>query len=106
MGLYAQYTRFTCKPGKAPMLVGILTKANGIVSTAAGCRLYIINRDAGKEDTIWVTELWDSAEDHAMSLTMDGCKELITEAMPLLASPPDPIVLEALAGKGTEDGSF
>lgn len=103
MSQHALYTRFNTHPHKGNVLMGILLKANHIVSNAKGCRLYIINHDFDNQDQVWVTELWDSQEDHAISLTLDGCKELVTEAMPLLTSPPEQIVLKAVAGKGVED---
>lgn len=103
MPLYGIYTRFISHPQKGKALIEILIRANDIVSDAKGCRLYIINHDMVNTDLIWVTELWDTQEDHAISLTLDGCKELIAEAMPLLAAAPEQIVLKAVAGKGIED---
>jgi quinol monooxygenase YgiN len=100
MAQYALYTQFVAHPGKGNELVDILKKANDIVSAADGCKLYIINTHATDEDCIWVTELWDSEESHAISLTVDGCKELVTGASVLLSLPPKQIVLKALAGKG------
>jgi quinol monooxygenase YgiN len=102
MAQYALYTRFIAKPGQGISLVNVLSRANTIVSDAEGCRLYIINREEDNEDIVWVTELWDKEEDHAISLTLDGCKELVTEASLLLKEPPRQTVLRALAGKGLE----
>lgn len=103
MSQHAVYTRFTTHSHKGNLLIEILKKANAIVAEAKGCRLYIINHDIQNKDLVWVTELWDTQEDHAISLTLDGCKELIAEAMPLLAAAPEQIVLKAVAGKGVED---
>lgn len=100
MALYALYTQFIASPGQGKSLIDILIKANDIVSDANGCRSYIINTAIENEDIIWVTELWDSEEDHAISLTLDGCKELVTEASALLNEPPRQTVLKAVAGKG------
>ena len=99
---YALYTRFITHSNKGNALIEILKKANQIVSATNGCRLYIINHEMGNNDHIWVTELWDTPEAHAISLTLDGCKELVMEAMPLLASPPEQTVLKAVAGKGVD----
>ncbi|MEO7531412.1 MAG: antibiotic biosynthesis monooxygenase [Sediminibacterium sp.] len=100
MSQYALYTHFTTHHHKGDSLLKILLKANQIVSAAKGCRLYIVNYDIANKDSIWVTELWDSQEDHAISLTLDGCKELIVEAAPLLASEPKQIILMPVGGKG------
>ena len=105
MSQHAVYTRFLTRPGQGKALVEILLKANHIVSDADGCRLYIINQDMDNDDHIWVTELWDSQEDHAISLTLDGCKELVVEASNLLTVPPDQIILKAIAGKGVDDSA-
>jgi quinol monooxygenase YgiN len=102
MAQYALYTRFIVKPGQGKSMVEILMKANTIVSGADGCRLYIINTEEDNEDIIWVTELWDKEEDHAISLTLDGCKELVTEASLLLQAPPHQTVLKAIGGKGLD----
>lgn len=100
MSQYALYTRFITHTHKGNALIEILMRANQIVSDAKGCRLYIINHTPENKDIIWVTELWDTQEDHAISLTLDGAKELVTEAMPLLASPPEQVALKAVGGKG------
>jgi quinol monooxygenase YgiN len=102
MTQYALYTHFTAHTHKGNALTDILVKANHIVSSAKGCLLYIINHDADNRDSIWVTELWDSQEDHAISLTMDGCKELMVEAAPLLTCEPEQIVLTPVGGKGMD----
>ncbi len=103
MAQHALYTQFTAKPGQGRSLVEILARANDIVSKADGCKLYIINQDRDHEDTIWVTELWEKEEHHAISLTLDGCKELITEASLVLMGPPKQIVLKAITGKGVDE---
>ncbi len=103
MSVYALHTHFNTRLHKGDALIEILMKANQIVSGSKGCRLYMINHDAENRDSIWVTELWDSHEDHSISLTLDGCKELIVEAMPLLASEPKQIILKPVGGKGLEE---
>jgi quinol monooxygenase YgiN len=103
MSQYALYTRFSAHPDKGDELLEILVKANDIVSVAKGCRQYMINHEASNKDTFWVTELWDSQEDHAISLALDGCKELVVEASHILAAEPKQIVLVPVAGKGFEE---
>jgi len=102
MPLHAQYTQFIAYPGQGKELIAILMKANNIVSRAKGCRQYIINEDADNKDIIWVTELWDSEEEQIISQSMDGCRELATEAGLVLAAPPKQIALKAITGKGLE----
>ncbi len=100
MSQYALYTRFITHTHKGNALIEILMKANHIVSDTKGCRLCIINHAPENKDIIWVTELWNTQEDYAISLTLDGTKEVVTEAMPLIASPPKQVTLKAVGGKG------
>ena len=102
MAQYALYTHFIAHAHKGNELLDILVKANNLVSVSKGCRLFIINHETGNKDSIWVTELWDSQEDHAISLTLDGCKELMVQAAHLLAIEPKQVVLVPVAGKGAE----
>lgn len=102
MAPYALHTRFNALPDEGSRLLNLLMKANGIVSNAKGCRLFLVSHEATDKDIFWVTELWDSQEDHAISQTLDGCKELMTEVAHVLRSDPDPTVLVPVGGKGSE----
>jgi hypothetical protein len=52
-------------------------------------------------DGVWVTEIWDTADDHAASLKLPATRELIAETMPLIGAIPDrPVQLFARGGKG------
>lgn len=53
-----------------------------------GCRIYLISIDKTDPDAVWITEVWDSKEDHDNSLKYPGVKELISQAMPLLDGMP------------------
>ncbi len=59
-----------------------------MVSTANGCRLYVISRDEHEPDAVWVTEIWDTKADHDNSLNLPGIRELIGRAMPIIDGPP------------------
>jgi quinol monooxygenase YgiN len=102
MSQYALNTRFDARPDKGNQLLALLMKANSIVSAAKGCRLYLISHETADKDVFWVNELWDTREDHAISLTLDGCKELMVEAGHILATEPKQIVLTPVGGKGSE----
>lgn len=50
---------------------------------------------------IYVTEIWDSKEDHDNSLKVEGVRELIMSAMPILDEQPTKgQELEILGGTG------
>ena len=86
--MYFLHGRFSTKAGQAKALANILIEASRLVSTAKGCRLYVIGKDPQNPDSVHVTEIWDSKEDHDNSLQVEGVRELIAKAMPLLDGPP------------------
>ncbi|MGV3539493.1 MAG: putative quinol monooxygenase [Rufibacter sp.] len=100
MEKYALFGKMTSQPGKRDELLSILSKAAQLVATAKGCHHYILYKDAQHPDWIWVSEIWDSEEDHDNSLKIDGCMELISQALPLLAGKPEKIELAVVGGKG------
>lgn len=76
------------KKGKGSQLAGLLLKASKVLASVAGCRLYMISIDSEDGDLIWVTEAWDSKENHAASLQDERIRSIIGEAMPLLDGMP------------------
>lgn len=58
------------------------------MATAKGCKLYVISRDKAEANSVWITEIWDSREDHDNSLKSENVRELISKAMPLLEGVP------------------
>jgi quinol monooxygenase YgiN len=84
MKKYLLHGKLTAKNGHADELTDILVQASKVVSTAKGCKLYVVSRDSNDVNAIWVTEIWDSKADHDASLTASGVKELIMKAMPII----------------------
>ncbi|RII41573.1 antibiotic biosynthesis monooxygenase [Galactobacter valiniphilus] len=72
------------KPGKRDEVVAILTRRNPQLESA-GCLLYEVGTNDDEPDTVFVAELWTSAEAHQASLSLDTVREAIAEAMPLLS---------------------
>ncbi len=101
MNKYGLQGALKAKAGKVENLAKILLKAAEMMSTAKGCNMYLISLDAEKNDLVWVTEVWDSKEDHDNSLQIDGVRELISTAMPLLdGNPQKGQQLKILGGYG------
>jgi quinol monooxygenase YgiN len=101
MNKYGLHGKLTATTGNGDRLAAILLEAAALVSTAKGCQLYLVSKDAATPEAVWVTEVWDSQEDHDQSLHVDGVKELIGQAMPLLAGKPEKgQVLTILGGAG------
>lgn len=101
---YGLFGKFTAKHGKADELLSILLDASELVSKAKGCHLYLISKDAENGNNIWVNELWDSKEDHDNSLNVEGVKELIMKAIPLIDGQPEKgVELEVIGGAGISE---
>ena len=89
MNKYFLHGKLSAKAGKGDELSAILLEASGLVATATGCLLYMVSTDPNDADTVWVTELWETAQDHDDSLKVPGVSELIGKAVPILSSMPD-----------------
>lgn len=100
MSAYGCYVKFTAQPGKRDALVELLLQAAEGVKTAPGCELYIINTSAAEPESVWVTEMWRSQQEHDASLNIEGARELIQQVLPLLAGRPERIDLVPIGGKG------
>ena len=104
MNKYGLHGHLKASQGNGDKLAEILLKAAALVSKAKGCHLYIISREPEETDTIWITEIWDSKEDHDHSLKADEVRLLIGQAMPLLdGMPQGGQVLDILGGFGIKN---
>src|SRR5690606_30416098 len=101
MNKYLLQGKFTAQTGMADELAGILIEAAHLVSTAQGCQLYIVSRDPEETNVVYVTEIWDTKEDHDNSLQINGVRNLIMKAMPMIDGRPEKgQELEILGGIG------
>ncbi len=71
-------------PGKRDLLVEILTRRTADLEQA-GCLLYEVGVNQENPDTVFVAELWTSAQAHQASLNLDSVQAAIQEARPLLS---------------------
>jgi len=88
MNKYLLHGKLTAKQGHRDELAAILIDASKLVSTAKGCNLYVIGAENTDKQSVFVTEIWDNKEDHDNSLKVEGVRELIMKAMPLLDGEP------------------
>lgn len=99
--MYLLHGKLSAKTGHRDELAAILLDASKLVSTAKGCKLYVIGTDKTDLNAVYVTEIWDSKEDHDNSLNVAGVRELIMKAMPILDGQPGKgQELEILGGAG------
>lgn len=71
-----------------PELTAILLEAAQSLQAAKGCDLYAISSDPKEMDSVWVTEIWHSKDDHDTSLKLDSVRAVIAKAMPVLDGMP------------------
>lgn len=101
MSKYFLHGKFTAQSGYRDELSNILLDASRLVASAKGCNLYIIGIDPKDGNTVFVTEVWDSKEDHDNSLKVEGVGELIKRTMLILdGQPTRGQELEILGGAG------
>jgi quinol monooxygenase YgiN len=71
-------------PGKRDELVALLTRPSDELA-ALGCLLYEVGVSDDAPDTVFVAELWTSADAHRASLESESVRAAIAEARPLLS---------------------
>jgi len=86
--------------GQGETLAQILLNAAKLMEKAKGCHLYIVTVIANRPDSVYVIEVWDSKDDHDQSLQIPGVSELIAQARPILAAPPEGLTLNVVGGTG------
>jgi quinol monooxygenase YgiN len=96
----ARYGKATAKPGKGGELAEILLAAAAELEDDPGCRLYLINRQTGAPDVIWVTELWRSQADLDASRERIRGSSSVAAAMALVDDW-QMVELDLLGGKGS-----
>lgn len=86
--MYLLQGQLMAKAGARDQLAAILLQAAALMEQATGCKLYAVTTDTANSDAVHITEIWASQADHDASLNLAGVRELIQQAMPLLAAPP------------------
>jgi quinol monooxygenase YgiN/mannose-6-phosphate isomerase-like protein (cupin superfamily) len=95
----ARYAKAVAKPGQGDALAALMVEVAASLEGFPGCELYVINREAGSPDTIWVTEIWRSQEELDASLEDEGAQEQIARVRDLVDAF-ERIDLEPLGGVG------
>ncbi|SKC81309.1 putative quinol monooxygenase [Krasilnikoviella flava] len=81
---YANVGTLGAAPGKRDELVAHLTQRSMELADA-GCLLYEVGVSDDRPDTVFVVELWTSAEAHRASLQLPAAQASIAAARPLLS---------------------
>lgn len=105
MSTYGSYVKLTAHSGQQAQLLELLVEAADAMTDVKGCDMYIVNTSPNDPDSVWVTEIWRSREEHDASLTGETAKAQIQRALLLLAGPPEAIILQPIGGKGLKQES-
>jgi quinol monooxygenase YgiN len=95
--MYGLIGEMIAAPGKRDELISILLEG---VATMPGCLSYIVAKDTGDANAIWITEVWDSKASHEASLSLPSVKEAIAKGRPLIAGFGDRVVTTPVGGTG------
>jgi quinol monooxygenase YgiN len=95
----ARYGKAVAKQGRGEEVAEALLAAADELGDDPGCELYLINRQAGAPDTIWVTELWRSQADLDAALEKIRGSSDVAAVLALVDSF-EMVDLELLGGKG------
>jgi quinol monooxygenase YgiN len=89
--------KMTATPGQREALIAILLEGT---QDMPGCLSYIVAKDVKDPDAVWITEVWDSKESHAASLSLPAVKAAIAKGRPLIAGFGDGATTEPVGGVG------
>jgi quinol monooxygenase YgiN len=73
-GMWGLIAKITVLPGKRDEMIEILRES---AANMPGCVSYVVAKDAADENTLWVTEVWDSMASHDASLSLPAVKNAI-----------------------------
>lgn len=97
---YGLLNKLTAKPGERGTVVEILLESGTRFTDNPACLMYMVSEAAGDPDTIWVTDLWTSKQEHVEALKDPELKPYIQQAMPLLEGMPEQIEINPRGGLG------
>lgn len=78
--MYGLIGKIEATQGGGKQLAGILAG----LTEMPGCALYLAAIDEADPDMVWVTEVWESREHHAASLSLPAVQDAIAEGRSLI----------------------
>lgn len=100
---YGLFGRITAQPGQRDALLAILLDAAGAMTSDPGCFHYAVG--TGEGDDLWIWEAWTDKGAHDASLEPAEVREVIRQAMPLIATMGDQREIALVGGKGLPSAS-
>ncbi len=95
--MYGLIGKMTATSGQREALTAALLEG---IRDMPGCLSYIVAKDTRDENSLWITEVWDSQESHGASLKLPAVQAAIAKGRPLIASFGDFVTTEPVGGIG------
>lgn len=95
--MYGLIVKLTVLPGRQEEMIGILKES---AANLPGCFSYVVAKDAADENTVWVTEVWDSMESHDRSLSLPSVQSAVPRAKAIVSSSNKIAVTSPVLGSG------
>ncbi|MFY9488532.1 MAG: putative quinol monooxygenase [Solirubrobacterales bacterium] len=95
--MYGLIGKINAVEGERDRLIELLLEGSG---SMPGCLSYLVARDPEDPAGIWVTEVWESQEDHRASLELPQVTDTIARARPLIAGFSEQREIEPVGGHG------
>ncbi len=95
--MFGMIAKITAAPQRRETLINILLEGPRYMP---GCLNYIIAKDAGNDDDIWITEVWESKAIHDASLSLPSVKDAIAKAKPMIAAFSAHAITTPVGGRG------
>jgi quinol monooxygenase YgiN len=95
--MYGLIGKITTMPGQRDALAAILLDGTG---TMPGCLSYVIARDPGDDNALWITEVWDSQASHKASLSLPAIQAAIAKGRPMIAGFSNRVETVPIGGHG------
>ena len=93
--MYGMIARLTTVSGRREEVIALLQESTRALP---GCHSYIIAKDSGDVDVLWVTEVWEDQASHDASLSLRAVQSAIPQIKPLIAHFEKVAVTEPVAG--------
>ncbi|MBQ5941515.1 putative quinol monooxygenase [Massilia sp. AB1] len=95
--MYGLIGKMRAQPGQRDALIAILLEGTAAMP---GCLSYVVAKDLADADALWITETWDSRENHKASLSLHSVQQAIAKGRPLIAGFGERFETEPVGGQG------
>ena len=80
--MYGLIGKMLAVEGQRDALISILLEGT---EAMPGCLSYVVARDPGHANAVWITEVWDSADNDKASLKLPTVQQAIARGKPMIA---------------------